>query len=160
MILMLVRHGQAEDVSADGSDFSRALTDDGIRATELAMRGLAKFADRPDVILTSPLTRAVQTAEIAGRAFGRTPETMKELGGSDLSAIIAELSARPEVVVMIVGHEPTFSHLVSTLCSQGRCEAFVDFKKAGCACLTADLNTGSAELRWFVTSKILRLVAQ
>ena len=79
MRLLVFRHGIAEERSADGTDAARALTAQGVERTRAAARGLAAFADPPDVILSSPRTRALQTAREAAVAFGREVEVLVAL---------------------------------------------------------------------------------
>ena len=72
MKLLIIRHAIAVSRnSADLPDDERPLTGRGRRRFRKAADGLARIVDRPDVLLTSPLRRAVQTAEIAAKAWGR-----------------------------------------------------------------------------------------
>jgi phosphohistidine phosphatase len=160
--LILFRHGIAEDMSTDGTDAERRLTEEGLKKTRQAAEGLARFADKPDVILTSPLVRAVQTAQIAGEVFGRTPQTMDLLADCLPEEILAELLERPEGVVMIVGHEPTFSMIVERLCTEGELDDFVQVKKAGAASVDVSeivAGAGRGRLLWLATPKMLRALA-
>ena len=154
MELLLFRHGIAADESPDGSDDARPLTDEGRDRTLAAAKGLAAIIDPPDVIFTSPKVRAEQTAAIVGKVMDRKPLEMKELAGSSIEAIISRLAKVKEPRVMIVGHEPTFSRLVETLCTGGKAEQFVQLKKAGCACVLID--GPFATLQWLATPKMLR----
>ena len=112
MRLLVFRHGIAEDHAADGTDASRALTGQGVERTRAAARGLAAFTDPPDVILSSPKTRALQTAREAGAAFGRDVEVLAALADGPPAETLRALAARTEEAVMIVGHEPMLSELV------------------------------------------------
>ena len=76
MRLLIFRHGIAEEEAADGRDESRRLTKEGIAQMKVVARGLVKVVRRPDVILTSPLVRAVQTAEPLGKVFEREPQVL------------------------------------------------------------------------------------
>ncbi len=162
MQLLIFRHGLAEDQSADGSDAARALTSDGVRKTRRAARGLIRIIDRPDVILTSPLLRARQTAEILGLALKRQAEPMPELAEPSPGAIWAKLRERRERCVLLVGHEPTLSRLVQLLCAGRSGHDFIELKKAGCACLgIADpaARTPRAVLQWLATPKMMGRMA-
>ena len=160
MRLLVFRHGIAEERSADGTDAARALTAQGVERTRAAARGLAAFADPPDVILSSPRTRALQTAREAAAAFGREVEVLVELSDGPPAEALRALAARTEATVMIVGHEPMLSELVEQLCTGDRRRGFVDMRKAGCACLDVDLAPGgeatAATLLWLATPKMLR----
>jgi phosphohistidine phosphatase len=162
MRLLVFRHGIAEDGSADGSDASRKLTDQGVERTRAAARGLAAIADRPDVILSSPKTRALQTAQAAAAAFGREVEVLAELASGPPAEALRALAARAEETVMIVGHEPMLSELVEQVCTGGRRLGFVDLRKAGCACLDVVLEPGgeakAGTLLWLATPRMLRVL--
>lgn len=163
MLLILFRHGIAEDDGPDGTDASRRLTPEGREKTLAASLGLSTFAEIRDIILTSPLTRAEQTAEIAAEVFGRPVETWNLLAGGAPQKIIKHVCRRPETVVMMVGHEPTFSMIVELLCAPDRTGGFVQLKKAGCACVdvttAADHALVDAQLQWLATPKMLRRLA-
>ena len=160
MRLLVFRHGIAEDRSADGTDASRALTEHGVERTRAAARGLAAFADRPDVILSSPKTRALETAREAARAFGCGVEVFAELADGPPDDMLRVLAGRTEETVMIVGHEPMLSELVEQVCTGDRRVGFVDMRKAGCACLDVAFDHGgeaaAATLLWLATPKMLR----
>lgn len=165
MELLILRHGIAEDRGPDGGDDSRRLTDEGVKKTREAARGLAKFTDAPGAILASPKVRAAQTAEILAQTFGVTVETLPALGGASPQSIAEALSRREESVLMIVGHEPTLGDLVGRLCTQGKFDGFVEMKKAGCACMDVDWSrsprgaTDRAKLLWLATPGMLRAIA-
>lgn len=159
MRLLVFRHGIAEDHAADGTDAARALTGHGVERTRAAARGLARISDPPDVILSSPKLRAVQTAREAAAAFAREVEIMDELADGPPDAALAALRARSEGSAMIVGHEPMLSELVEQVCTGGRRAGFVDMRKAGCACLDVSFDPAgatSATLLWLATPKLLR----
>ncbi len=120
MILYLVRHGNA-DTPAERDD-DRELSKKGIKVTT-AMAELLRKAefDVPDVIVTSPLPRAEQTARIMAEEFA--PKAKFEVNeglrpGRDLeSAMSIIASKKGSDTVMIVGHDPLFSRLASALAS-------------------------------------------
>lgn len=160
MILLVLRHGIAEGLGPDGSDYTRRLTEEGIDKTRRVAEALTGFAPTPDVILHSPLTRATQTAAIVGEAFEREPIEAEPLAYGPAGAVVEMLAGRSEEVVMVVGHEPTLSELVAQLCTGEVAHGFVQMKKAGCACV--DLGAGRpgrtlgyGVLRWLVTPKAL-----
>lgn len=160
MRLLVFRHGIAEEHAADGTDASRALTEQGVERTRAAANGLARIVDPLDVILTSPRTRAVQTAEAAAAAFGCAVEVVDALSGGPPDDALRALAARGEQSVMIVGHEPMLSELVEKVCTGDRRLGFVDMRKAGCACVDVVLEPSgeatAATLLWLATPRMLR----
>ncbi|QNN24707.1 phosphohistidine phosphatase SixA [Planctomycetales bacterium ZRK34] len=153
----MFRHGIAEAHGPDGSDASRRLTSAGVKKTREAAAGLSRFAHVPEVILTSPLTRAVQTADILGATLDLRPQVEDVLAYGPAEAVIQMLSERSENTVMLVGHEPTFSQCVERVCTRGA-EGFVQMKKAGCACVSYDPGR-QGRLMWLASPKMLRALA-
>ncbi len=79
MDLYLLRHAIAEERSNDGSDSARALTPEGAEKMRIGARGLQRLGVHLDRLLTSPLTRARETADIVGAALNIAPETVGAL---------------------------------------------------------------------------------
>ena len=156
MRITFFRHGIAEDRGGK-PDAERALTEEGVKKTRRAAKGLAKVADQPDAILTSPKTRAVQTADLVAEAFGAKHATLDALGSADTDAILHALGERGESELLLVGHEPDFSELVERLCF-GRAHERVDLKKAGCAIVDCPegVRDGGGELSALLPPKVLR----
>jgi phosphohistidine phosphatase len=161
MKLYLVRHATAEDVNSAIDDQDRALTEAGKAKMLRAVEGLRKIKVRPVLILTSPLKRARETAEIlAGGLPEARVEVMAELvPGVDSSTILEAL--RPYVrhkSVALVGHQPGLGKLASLLLtgSEGRCD--LDFKKGGVACLEGEFSDDPTRcvLEWFAAPRLLR----
>jgi phosphohistidine phosphatase len=154
MDLILLRHGKAEDSHAMG-DSARALVDKGREQARKAARALKRADMLPDIVLSSPLVRAKQTADefcdtasISGAitqswlACGMSPETaLKELAG------FSEFES-----VMIVGHEPDFSGLVE--CLLGISSGSVKMKKGGMACIRIHPPARHGTLRWLIPPKL------
>jgi len=164
MQIYVFRHGIAEPRGMDKPDADRALTQLGFDRTHLAAQGLARFADRPDVILTSPLLRARQTAEIIANLFGMTPKIAPVLADNPAVQVIHMLRDREEERVMIVGHEPTLSEVIESLCTHKSLPAFIELKKAACALIDAPLHPedapGPGTLKWLLPPRALRAIAQ
>jgi phosphohistidine phosphatase len=153
MNLYFLRHGIAEDDSPDGTDASRQLTDEGVSKLRASRLGFARLGVRVDLLLTSPLVRARQTAEIVGPMVGVAPEVADALApGCDAASLLALLDGRGAERVMIVGHEPDFSGIIGALTGGSR----VVMKKGGLA--RVDLLPGAArgELVWLVPPRGLR----
>jgi len=163
MKLYLVRHATAEDANPATDDKDRTLTDSGKTKMMRAAEGLRKMKIRPLLILTSPLKRAQETAEIlANGLVGVRVEVMAELApGVDAQIVLEALRshARHKSVVL-VGHQPGLGQLTSLLLtgSDRRCD--FEFKKGGVACLDADFSDHPARgvLEWFATPKLLRRI--
>src|SRR6266702_6445437 len=109
MRVLIIRHAAAVPSGTPGiADDDRPLTPKGAAKFRVAATGLARIADRPDVLLTSPLPRAKATAEIAARAFRRVePRTEPALAHGSVEEIIAALQKVSSAqTVAVVGHEP------------------------------------------------------
>lgn len=121
MKLYIMRHGPAEDESASGRDFDRALTQSGRERVIAVARTLTQHDEAPMSIVSSPLVRALQTAEIVAASTkladrGGTVETRREIApGGAATQLIDELRRDKRRRVMLVGHEPDLSGLVFRL---------------------------------------------
>ncbi len=161
--LVLVRHAIAEERGADWpDDDERPLSRDGARKWKRAARGLASVLPPIDLLLTSPLVRAVQTAETLARAASPSPKLHLFEGlrpGTRPSATIAALrtTAPRGGTVVLVGHEPSLSELAAALL---HLEGPLEFRKgAAMAMAMQGLGTrGPARLEWFLTPRVLRAV--
>ena len=116
-----MRHGPAEEGTPNLHDADRALTPEGRARVRLAASLLATEAEGPLYVVSSPLVRAVQTAElVAGgcEVEARSGQVAIERGispGGNLLAVLAELRVQRRKRVMIVGHEPSVGAVVSEL---------------------------------------------
>lgn len=164
MRILIIRHGVAEDREAFAKstqeDALRPLTKAGRKKMRKAARGLAGLVPTLDVIASSPLLRAVQTAELVAEAFdGTRVLQIAALSPRKPPAQLLEwLQAHPpEATVALVGHEP---HLSTFLCwlLTGLQESFVTLKKGGAAMLEANhpVTAGRAKLLWMMKSSQLR----
>ena len=126
-----------------------------------SVRGLAAFGVSFDVVLTSPLVRTKQTADVVAGAFDPRPPivTVDALApGGSLQAVLADLEKQSRRKrIALVGHEPGIGELAARLA--GSRHPF-EFKK-GAVC-RIDVETlpgaGPGTLRWFLTPKILRMI--
>jgi phosphohistidine phosphatase len=157
--LLIIRHAIAVPSGTDGiEDDARPLTSRGRKRFRAAARGLARLMKRPDVLLTSPLPRAAETAEIAAHAFGKVePRHERALARGGTEAIVSVLRRLPrDSTVAIVGHEPTLSQLLARLVGSHQAERFA-FKKGGAALVELPTEGRSAgRLVWFLRPRILR----
>lgn len=161
----IMRHGIAEDRSADGSDAERRLTDEGRKKVLGAARGLRSLGVNPDVILSSPLPRAMETATLAASVFelGVDVETCIALGGEEeASAVVAELAGHRGVgSIMLVGHQPQLGEIASFLLTGSPSVVPLPFKKGSVAAIEVEglPPRSSGWLLWFSTPKQLRGLA-
>ena len=119
MELYFIRHGRADRTAWSGNDSERPLTSDGHSRMEKEARRLGEIGFDVDVIITSPLTRALQTAEIVADVLEIKHRLVVDdrLGfGFDLSAVRALIAEyRDANRIAFVGHEPSFSSVVGEL---------------------------------------------
>jgi len=162
MQLLVVRHGIAQGRGTAGAR-ARALTVRGRRRARTAAQGLKALGAVPDIIATSPLTRAEETARIFAQVLcpGAEPTLLECLApGGDPSQAVTWLRGRDEDTVMLVGHMPDVADLVSLLlCGQDCMD--VTFRKAAVCCLTLDpaAGAGSGRLEWLLQPGQLRALA-
>jgi phosphohistidine phosphatase len=158
--LLIVRHARAMARGTRGfCDDDRPLTKDGAKEFATAASGLARIAPRPDVILTSPLLRARQTAEIARAAWNSRVRIQQERTLAQVAAagVVKLLAGYPNTrAVALFGHEPGVSALLAHLIGAKPAEA-LGFKKGGAALVeTLDpRQRGSGRLVWFLPPKLL-----
>jgi phosphohistidine phosphatase len=159
--LYLLRHGIAVDPGSSGMrDDARPLTEKGIKRMRQIASGLCALDLELDRIVTSPLPRARETAEIVAHALGAIErlETSNVLQtGSDAATIERWLRDRHEERMMLVGHNPTLSELVSLLVVGARMSPVCELKKGGIAALSKRGGpSGLFELTWVATPRLLR----
>jgi phosphohistidine phosphatase len=163
MKLLVIRHAAAVPAATRGTpDDERPLTAKGKAKFREAAKGLARITRRPDVLLTSPLPRARQTAEIAARAFKRVEPTIESaLAHGSVRGILGAVGVHPaDATVAIVGHEPGLSALLAHLLGSAHRDRFA-LKKGGAALV--DLPDGPSEpgrLVWFLKPGVLRALAE
>lgn len=165
MKVYLLRHGIAVDRigGAIRSDFDRPLTEEGRSETLSVAMGLKRLGVFPDLIVSSPLVRAKQTATIVHEAFGlKKPLEICDglCPGSSASDVYKFLRNHlPFQEVFLVGHEPDMGRLAATMLWAGP-ELDIPFKKSGvCRVDIVDLPpTSPGTLKWFVTPKIAALI--
>ena len=148
--LHLLRHADAGDQGAwRGDDAERPLSDKGYAQAERLALHLALVGFEPDAVVSSPKVRARQTAEIVASALGRDVRLDDRLGGSlPLEAVEAVLRDAGDVGrPVLVGHDPDFSELLSTLTG-----ADLEMKKGALARidLPDGLQGGRGRLRWLL----------
>lgn len=158
--LYLIRHGLAEERGeAWPDDSKRPLTSDGISLMRKEARGLARLGVALDVVLSSPLVRARQTAELVAAGLDPKPSlvTVDSLApDGSYAAIVSDLEKHARKTrIALVGHEPAIGELAARLIGSRHA---LEFKKgAVCRIDVEELPpVGPGDLRWLLTPKILR----
>jgi phosphohistidine phosphatase len=158
--LYLIRHGIAAERGKEWPDDSkRPLTPDGISRLRKTARGLNAIGVGFDQIVTSPLVRTRQTADIFAEELKAKPPVVTAdalaPAGTPASVIqeIARHVRKPRVA--LVGHEPNLGELAAQLIGS---RTPLEFKKGGICRIDFDVlpPKGAGALRWFLTPKILR----
>jgi phosphohistidine phosphatase len=162
MLLLLVRHAHAgdRDPSQWPDDTQRPLTDKGLKTHAKVARTLRNLELAPELLLTSPWLRAMQTAEIVHDVMllPQPPVATTALADDpDLARIAAEVGPRGDrSVVVLVGHSPWLEELAALLLTGSDRGMKVDFPKSGVMALDADrLAPASATLWFFLRPKML-----
>jgi phosphohistidine phosphatase len=164
MEIYLFRHGIAIERAAHrGPDEERALTPEGRRKVQRVAKAMRTMRLSFDVIFSSPLVRALQTAEIVAdvlrmRKRLQLTEHLKP-ARSPREQVGWLKTIRPSAEkILLVGHEPNFSELASYLLT-GNERMTIYFKKAGLCKVTADhFRAGGATLEWFLTPRQMGLI--
>jgi phosphohistidine phosphatase len=162
MELLIVRHAIAfeRDRQRWRDDAARPLSPVGIRQSRKAAAGMKEFSRAPDRLLTSPLVRARQTAQILTDVAGwPQAEEVHELSpGQSALAVLTLLGKDRSKRVAVVGHQPDLAALL-TACLLGEDGALaVDMKKNAVACVSFEdsARAGRAVLKWLATPRMLR----
>ncbi len=162
--LLIVRHAIAQDRdearARQCADADRPLTDKGRRRMLQAAAGIRSEVAPLQRILTSPLPRAQQTAEILAREYPGVPLAVTDRlsPGHSLPSLIDELAATAlPGTLAIVGHEPDLSGLIALLLC-GEDKAAIQLKKAGAALLDFPqrIAIGRGTLLWLLAPGQLR----
>jgi len=152
MQLYFLRHSEADWPGWTKPDDERPLTDFGKKEVRQVAKFLNRLKVKPDVIVSSPLPRALQTAEAAAEQLKtklRQDEALEPgFGISELSTV---LKRHPSKVLMLVGHEPDFSSVISALTG-----GFIKMSKAGVALVDIDPETEKGKLLWLFPPKFAR----
>ncbi|MBS1841756.1 MAG: phosphohistidine phosphatase SixA [Acidobacteria bacterium] len=162
MLLFLVRHGIAidrEDPKCP-AEAERYLTEEGIKKTREVARGVAAIAGKPDLFLSSPYVRAMQTAHLFAAAMKYRKQKIRKtnllLPGSDVAAFFRELARDKNVEsVFCFGHAPHLDEVIAAALGSKR--DATSLKKAGAACLELRrVAPPSGTLVWLATPKMLK----
>ena len=160
--LYLIRHGVAEERGeAWPDDAKRPLTQDGMSKLRKSARALKNLGVVLDVIVTSPLVRTRQTAEIFAAGLDPHPHVVTaeslEPGGA-VAAVLSDLEKQAKRGhIALVGHEPGIGELAARLVGTRHA---IPFKKGAVCRIDVEglPSPGPGDLRWFLTPKILRAI--
>jgi phosphohistidine phosphatase len=150
MDLYFLRHGEADWPNWKKDDDERPLTKRGKKEMHAVAKFLKRVKAEPDLIVTSPLPRASQTAEIAAEHLKVKCREDKLLEpGFRRGELERLLKKYPEEALMIVGHEPDFTEVISDLTG-----ATVKLSKAGIALVELNHSWRHGRLLWLFPAKI------
>ena len=158
--LYLIRHAIAEQRGdAWPDDAKRPLTEDGVARMRKAVRGLARLGVSIDVILTSPLLRARQTADIVAAGLDPRPsiflvDALTPAG--TFTALVTDLEKHARRArIGIVGHEPHIGEIAARLLGTRHP---IEFKKGAVCRIDVEQlpPQGPGDLRWFLPPRALR----
>jgi len=151
MKLYLFRHGKADWPNWDQPDDERPLTEVGKKEVAAVAKLLSRLEITP-VILTSPLPRASQTAEIAGKHLNvkvrAEPLLCPGFDAARLGKLLKNFSGKS---LMVVGHEPDFTRTILQLTG-----ANTRMSKAGVALIELETGRMKGVLRWLVPPKVAK----
>lgn len=153
--LYLLRHAHAGDSAKwEGPDSERPLSSKGKRQAERLGAFLAERGFAPDAIVTSPLLRARQTAQLLGDAIGIAVAVDDRLGGpldvDDVNSIVERAGGTS---VVLVGHDPSFSDLCAALSGT----EYLPMKKGALARIDMALpiEANGGVLRWLLPPELI-----
>ena len=162
MLLLLVRHAHAGDRDPDRwpDDRDRPLTDKGRKTQRKVSRALGDLGFTPTLVLTSPWTRAAQTAEILATELGLStpPIPAAALAAPpDLSRLADDIGEPGSgAIVALVGHSPWMEELAALLLTGEATGLRMDYPKSGVMGIDLEQpEPGSGELRFFLRPKMV-----
>jgi len=161
MKLYFLRHASASDIAPN--DAERKLTMEGEKEARVAGAALAELGVKPAQVLSSPLMRARQTAEIAARELKHTDdiEVFDELlNDTSTPALLKALKSYGDAnELLLVGHMPSLSEHIAACIGVKSAEA-VPLGKAGMACIELEqLRAGAGSLRWLMRQEQLAKIS-
>jgi phosphohistidine phosphatase len=152
MQLYFFRHGEADWPNWTRPDDERPLTDSGKKEVRQVAEFLDRLKFRPDLIVSSPLPRASQTAKIASECLkAKLREDESLAPGFGMRELRTLLRRHRSKSLMLVGHEPDFTTVISKLTG-----ASLKLSKAGVAFLDIDPESEEGRLLWLFPPKFAR----
>jgi phosphohistidine phosphatase len=162
MLLLIVRHAVAfeRDRHRWRDDAARPLSPAGMRRARKAASGLKQLSRAPDRVLTSPLVRARQTAQILAEVAGwpQAEEAFELSPGESALSVLTLLGKDHSKLAAVVGHQPGLGNLIAAcLLGSGR-GLPIEMKKNAVVCVSFEgpPRAGRATLKWLATPRMLR----
>lgn len=163
--LYFLRHAIAGQRDPQGNDDERPLTKSGITKMEKSAESIASIVKSFDLILSSPLKRACQTATIVARKIGYKEKiefTDLLRPGAQIGNLMSSLSKygkKEKTSILLIGHEPDMSKMISSLV--GMSAESIEFKKSALCNIEVSSFTAKAKgkLVWLLQPKLLRMIA-
>jgi phosphohistidine phosphatase len=159
MIVYFLRHASAgKSTSNQKKDERRPLDEEGNLQARYIGRVLANLDVQVEQIISSPLTRARQTASLVANELAFESEIqlddalLPDAGFDQFQAMLARY--KKHEAIMVVGHNPSLAEFLSKSISAGTGAAQIDFKKGAVAKVEMNARTGT--LNWLITPKIAR----
>jgi phosphohistidine phosphatase len=169
MELFIIRHAIAQPIGKENefSDEKRTLTVEGRSRMRDVLKGLAKLGVELDLIITSPLARAVETAEIVATGIGLSKKEIEQsvnlAPGASPEHLFAEIKSHAGVeAIALIGHQPDLGGLIARIIRSDGDTLSIQLKKGGVCCLnvTETVPTLRGDLIWLLTPRQLRTVAK
>lgn len=161
MFIYFLRHASAgQRLSSAKKDEKRGLDKDGIEQCGYIGRSLAALGVQVEVIISSPLKRATQTAALVGNEMGHEGKLVMEsalrpeAGYADFQKLLTKYARQDSI--LLVGHNPNLREFLGRVISDNGAEATVELKKGAVAKVESGRNSGS--LSWCITPRILRTI--
>lgn len=166
MKLILFRHGIAIDreefIKKKKDDDLRPLTEKGRERTMIMAKALKSWLPEIDMVTSSPLVRAHQTAEIICETYKKSQiHESVELSPASPPMAYAQwlkLYAKTAQTIIAVGHEPQMS-VFASWCLSGQTQSFIELKKSGIICLELasfeEIGPRTVNLLWAIPPKLL-----
>jgi phosphohistidine phosphatase len=159
MILYFLRHASAgERINNPKKDEKRGLDQSGVEQCGYVGRALLALDVQVDLILSSPLKRAAQTASLVGNEMGYEGKLQFEealrpgTAFPDFRKMLEKYKTQESI--LLVGHNPNLSEFLGRSVSEAGCEAVIELKKGAVA--KVEMGRSSAALQWCLTPRILR----
>ena len=158
MEIYILRHGEAEEQATGRADRDRKLTGKGKQRLKTVLKIARSAGAAPELILTSPLRRAKETAAIAATILGckRITETRNLLPGASPDLIWKEIGKDHKVdSIVLAGHEPHLSSLIGLLLEA---PVMVDLKKGALVKIVTQARLGPPRgvLKWMMTPRVAK----
>jgi len=161
MVIYFLRHANAgqKQFSDAAKDEKRPIDKIGEEQSHDVGRALAALGVAVNVIISSPLTRAMQTAAIVSQELGHEEKLVLD-DALRPEATFEKFKAllnrhKDKAAIMVVGHDPSMTDFVNAVLASGTPLALVEMKKGGVAKVEKELRR-PAVLRWLITPKIVQ----